>query len=193
MVGCFKLILLKLVLGQRKEDFHNLVLSEQVETSPLIFICVFSVYTYVYTYAYIRSMNKCEPMDIMRWFKLTWLFVYIIIVQSCMIIPRLLLLLLLLLLGNHYCEIQVVDEIYDVHAAARMGIDKIGEILHISHHHNRHHHYTHRYPHHNYFVLIGQICIMIHSGSRGLGTYTILSSIHPSIYFTWNKKTDVWS
>lgn len=44
-----------------------------------------------------------------------------------MIIPRLL--LLLLLLGNHYCEIQVVDEIYDVHAAARMGIDKIGEIL----------------------------------------------------------------
>lgn len=28
--------------------------------------------------------------------------------------------------GNHYCEIQVVDEIYDQHAAARMGIDKIG-------------------------------------------------------------------
>jgi tRNA-splicing ligase RtcB len=42
--------------------------------------------------------------------------------------------------GNHYCEIQVVDEIFDKHAAARMGIDKIG-----------------------------QICIMIHSGSRGLG------------------------
>ena len=42
--------------------------------------------------------------------------------------------------GNHYCEIQVVDEIFDPFAAARMGIDKIG-----------------------------QICIMIHSGSRGLG------------------------
>jgi tRNA-splicing ligase RtcB len=28
--------------------------------------------------------------------------------------------------GNHYCEIQVVDEIFDQHAAARMGIDKIG-------------------------------------------------------------------
>jgi tRNA-splicing ligase RtcB (3'-phosphate/5'-hydroxy nucleic acid ligase) len=42
--------------------------------------------------------------------------------------------------GNHYCEIQVVDEIFDAHAAARMGIDKIG-----------------------------QVCIMIHSGSRGLG------------------------
>jgi RNA-splicing ligase RtcB len=108
-----------------------------------------------------------------------------------MIIPKLLLLLLsllllLLLLGNHYCEIQVVDEIYDVHAAARMGIDKIGEILLISYHHYHHrrHHYTHRHLHHNYFMLIGQICIMIHSGSRGLGTYTILSSIHPSIYFT---------
>jgi tRNA-splicing ligase RtcB len=42
--------------------------------------------------------------------------------------------------GNHYVEIQVVDEIYDKHAAARMGIDRIG-----------------------------QICVMIHSGSRGLG------------------------
>lgn len=42
--------------------------------------------------------------------------------------------------GNHYCEIQVVDEIFDAHAAARMGVDTIG-----------------------------QVCIMIHSGSRGLG------------------------
>ena len=42
--------------------------------------------------------------------------------------------------GNHYCEIQVVDEIFDRHAAARMGIDTIG-----------------------------QVCVMIHSGSRGLG------------------------
>ena len=42
--------------------------------------------------------------------------------------------------GNHYCEIQIVDEIFDKQAAARMGIDQIG-----------------------------QVCIMIHSGSRGLG------------------------
>ena len=42
--------------------------------------------------------------------------------------------------GNHYAEIQVVDEIYDKHAASKMGID-------------------HK----------GQVCLMIHSGSRGLG------------------------
>jgi len=42
--------------------------------------------------------------------------------------------------GNHYAEIQVVDEIYDKHAAAVMGIE-----------------------------FVGQVCIMIHSGSRGLG------------------------
>jgi tRNA-splicing ligase RtcB len=42
--------------------------------------------------------------------------------------------------GNHYCEIQVVDEIFDKHAASRMGIDEVG-----------------------------QVCVMIHSGSRGLG------------------------
>ncbi|CAM9602714.1 unnamed protein product [Ectocarpus fasciculatus] len=42
--------------------------------------------------------------------------------------------------GNHYCEIQVVDEIFDVYAASRMGIDTVG-----------------------------QVCVMIHSGSRGLG------------------------
>ena len=30
--------------------------------------------------------------------------------------------------GNHYCEIQVVDEIFDHQAAARMGIDKIGRM-----------------------------------------------------------------
>eukprot|EP00698_Gefionella_okellyi_P006884 TRINITY_DN1663_c0_g1_i1.p1 TRINITY_DN1663_c0_g1~~TRINITY_DN1663_c0_g1_i1.p1 ORF type:complete len:511 (-),score=103.02 TRINITY_DN1663_c0_g1_i1:1367-2899(-) len=42
--------------------------------------------------------------------------------------------------GNHYAEIQVVDEIFDEVAAAKMGI-------------------TH----------VGQVCIMIHSGSRGLG------------------------
>jgi tRNA-splicing ligase RtcB (3'-phosphate/5'-hydroxy nucleic acid ligase) len=42
--------------------------------------------------------------------------------------------------GNHYCEIQVVDEIYDAVAAAKMGIDRVGQIV-----------------------------VMIHSGSRGLG------------------------
>eukprot|EP01057_Protomagalhaensia_wolfi_P000460 Protomagalhaensia_wolfi_Nauph_80__459@NODE_1257_length_1628_cov_110_484581_g967_i0_p1_GENE_NODE_1257_length_1628_cov_110_484581_g967_i0NODE_1257_length_1628_cov_110_484581_g967_i0_p1_ORF_typecomplete_len516_score106_51RtcB/PF01139_17/1_1e142_NODE_1257_length_1628_cov_110_484581_g967_i0261549 len=42
--------------------------------------------------------------------------------------------------GNHYTEIQVVDEVYDVTAAKRMGIEKKG-----------------------------QICVMVHSGSRGLG------------------------
>lgn len=41
--------------------------------------------------------------------------------------------------GNHYAEIQVVDEIYDQFAAEVMGIE------------------------------LGQICIMIHTGSRGLG------------------------
>ena len=42
--------------------------------------------------------------------------------------------------GNHYAEIQVVDEIYDQFAAKKMGIDKIGLVV-----------------------------VMIHSGSRGLG------------------------
>lgn len=43
-------------------------------------------------------------------------------------------------LGNHYCEIQVVDEIYNKFSASKMGID-----------------------------FVGQVCIMIHCGSRGLG------------------------
>ncbi len=42
--------------------------------------------------------------------------------------------------GNHYCEVQVVDEIFDKSAATKMGIERKG-----------------------------QICIFIHSGSRGLG------------------------
>ncbi len=42
--------------------------------------------------------------------------------------------------GNHYAEIQVVEEVFDKAAARKMGIDKVG-----------------------------QVCIMIHSGSRGLG------------------------
>ena len=42
--------------------------------------------------------------------------------------------------GNHYAEIQVVEEIHDQVAASRMGI-----------------------------MNTGQVCVMIHSGSRGLG------------------------
>lgn len=42
--------------------------------------------------------------------------------------------------GNHYAEIQVVEEIYDKWAACKMGIEDIG-----------------------------QVCVMIHSGSRGFG------------------------
>uniref|UniRef100_A0A131Z1G4 RNA-splicing ligase RtcB homolog n=2 Tax=Rhipicephalus TaxID=426455 RepID=A0A131Z1G4_RHIAP len=42
--------------------------------------------------------------------------------------------------GNHYAEIQVVEEIYDKNNAAKMGIERCG-----------------------------QVCVMIHSGSRGFG------------------------
>ncbi|XP_022711728.1 tRNA-splicing ligase RtcB homolog [Varroa jacobsoni] len=42
--------------------------------------------------------------------------------------------------GNHYAEIQVVDEIFDAKAASKMGVEKTG-----------------------------QVCVMIHSGSRGFG------------------------
>lgn len=42
--------------------------------------------------------------------------------------------------GNHYAEVQVVEEIFDKQAAKAMGIDRVG-----------------------------QVCVMIHSGSRGLG------------------------
>ncbi|HEY3107877.1 MAG TPA: RtcB family protein [Chloroflexota bacterium] len=41
--------------------------------------------------------------------------------------------------GNHFLEVQVVDEVYDAEAAAAMELDK------------------------------GQVCLLIHSGSRGLG------------------------
>jgi tRNA-splicing ligase RtcB (3'-phosphate/5'-hydroxy nucleic acid ligase) len=41
--------------------------------------------------------------------------------------------------GNHYAEVQVVDEVFDEAKAKRMGLS------------------------------VGQVCIMIHSGSRGLG------------------------
>lgn len=50
--------------------------------------------------------------------------------------------------GNHYCEIQIVDEIYDTYAASRMGIDQVG-----------------------------QACVMIHSGSRGLGHQVATDSL----------------
>jgi tRNA-splicing ligase RtcB len=42
--------------------------------------------------------------------------------------------------GNHYAEVQVVEQIYNKQAASRMGIEEVG-----------------------------QVCVMIHSGSRGLG------------------------
>ena len=41
--------------------------------------------------------------------------------------------------GNHFLEIEVVEEIFDEEAAAAFGLEK------------------------------GQICVLIHSGSRGLG------------------------
>ncbi|PIK51429.1 hypothetical protein BSL78_11668 [Apostichopus japonicus] len=50
--------------------------------------------------------------------------------------------------GNHYAEIQVVDEIYDMHAAKKMGIDRLG-----------------------------QVCLMIHCGSRGLGHQTATDAL----------------
>ena len=31
--------------------------------------------------------------------------------------------------GNHYAEIQKVDEIYDKYAAKRMGIDRKGQVM----------------------------------------------------------------
>jgi tRNA-splicing ligase RtcB len=42
--------------------------------------------------------------------------------------------------GNHYCEVQIVEEIFDQAAASQMGLGTLG-----------------------------QVCIMLHSGSRGLG------------------------
>lgn len=55
--------------------------------------------------------------------------------------------------GNHYAEIQVVDEIYNDYAAKKMGID-------------------HK----------GQVCVMIHSGSRGLGHQVATGEMR-----RWNK------
>lgn len=50
--------------------------------------------------------------------------------------------------GNHYAEIQVVDEIFDKYAASKMGVD-----------------------------FKGQVCIMIHCGSRGLGHQVATDSL----------------
>lgn len=50
--------------------------------------------------------------------------------------------------GNHYAEIQVVDEIYDKAAASRMGIEDKGQVV-----------------------------VMIHSGSRGLGHQVATDSL----------------
>ena len=50
--------------------------------------------------------------------------------------------------GNHYAEIQVVDEIYNKFAASKMGIEEKG-----------------------------QVCVMIHCGSRGLGHQVATGSL----------------
>jgi tRNA-splicing ligase RtcB len=50
--------------------------------------------------------------------------------------------------GNHYCEVQVVEKIYDKNGANAMGIETEG-----------------------------QVCIMIHSGSRGLGHQVATDSL----------------
>ena len=60
--------------------------------------------------------------------------------------------------GNHYAEVQAVDEIYDANAAAAMGI-----------------------------LSKGQICITIHCGSRGLG-HLIASHYIDLIWSTFKEK-----
>lgn len=50
--------------------------------------------------------------------------------------------------GNHYAEVQVVDEIYDRHAASTMGIDQEGQVV-----------------------------VMLHCGSRGLGHQVATDSL----------------
>ena len=54
--------------------------------------------------------------------------------------------------GNHYAEIQVVDEIYNDFAAKKMGIE-----------------------------FKGQVCVMIHCGSRGLG-HQVATGLSPYFY-----------
>ncbi|PAV76581.1 hypothetical protein WR25_19215 [Diploscapter pachys] len=50
--------------------------------------------------------------------------------------------------GNHYAEVQVIDEIYDKHAASKMGIDELGQVV-----------------------------VMLHCGSRGLGHQVATDSL----------------
>eukprot|EP00002_Diphylleia_rotans_P024388 TRINITY_DN4813_c0_g2_i1.p1 TRINITY_DN4813_c0_g2~~TRINITY_DN4813_c0_g2_i1.p1 ORF type:complete len:505 (+),score=89.97 TRINITY_DN4813_c0_g2_i1:55-1569(+) len=50
--------------------------------------------------------------------------------------------------GNHYAEIQVIEEIFDKTSASKMGLD-----------------------------FVGQVCVMIHSGSRGLGHQVATDSL----------------
>ena len=50
--------------------------------------------------------------------------------------------------GNHYAEVQVIDEIFDEYAAKKMGLE---------------------FP--------GQVCIMLHCGSRGLGHQVATDSL----------------
>lgn len=63
--------------------------------------------------------------------------------------------------GNHYAEIQVAEEIYDRHAAMKMGIEKEGQV---------------RRCFFSVFCWVNeliassyQVCVMIHCGSRGMG------------------------
>lgn len=63
--------------------------------------------------------------------------------------------------GNHYAEIQVVDEIYNDYAAKKMGID-------------------HK----------GQVCVMIHSGSRGLG-HQVATGRNCTSSNTWSMNNEV--
>ncbi len=67
--------------------------------------------------------------------------------------------------GNHYAEIQVVDEVFDKHAAARMGISvgQVREVLSLRWM------LAVRPTTQRRALWLWQVCVMIHSGSRGLG------------------------
>jgi len=57
--------------------------------------------------------------------------------------------------GNHYAEIQIVDEIYNEFNARKMGIEETG-----------------------------QVCVMIHCGSRGLG-HQVATGLCGKVLFCW--------
>lgn len=78
--------------------------------------------------------------------------------------------------GNHYAEIQVVSEIYDVWAARKMGIEEKVWFVHVFSCWSSVELICAIYLSYNYlkfyFVCCigqGQVCVMIHSGSRGFG------------------------